>query len=300
MRALERTISDIAPTNMSILIIGESGTGKQALARHIHSLSLRRNEPFTKVICGSASAEIPASYFKAPASDHWQSNLQRAGSLFLAEIGELDFVGQRNFLYAIPDNGDETPNTPRLLSSTSRSLEDEIRAGRFRAELYFRLNGASLRIPPLRQRKQDIAALLEFFLEKHAVLLGKPRPTISAEMTDLLVAYNWPGNIRELENAAKKIVVLGNAEIALADFATVAAELENPSSAKPGGIRPVTASPLKQAARAASHRAERQLILEALARTRWNRKRAAQELKISYKSLLYKLKQIGAEEPELT
>ena len=204
-------------------------------------------------------------------------------------------MSQRNLLYALPDSdaaAEHHDRSPRLISSTSRNLEEEMRAGRFRNELYYRIDGASLRIPPLRQRREDIPVLVHFFLAKHSALLGRSQPGVNARVMNLLQEYSWPGNIRELENAVKKIVVLGDPQIAVADLVT-AAEYE-PRPAPPI----LRGSPLKAAARAASHQAERQLILEALTRTRWNRKRAAQELQISYKSLLYKLKQIGADEPE--
>ena len=217
------------------------------------------------------------------------------GSLFLEEISELDGLSQRNLLYALPDSdaaAEQHDRSPRLISSTSRNLEEEMRAGRFRNELYYRIDGASLRIPPLRQRREDIPLLVNFFVAKHCALLGRPQPGLNARVMNLLQEYSWPGNIRELENAVKKIVVLGDPQIAMADLVTAAEYDPRPAPAILRG------SPLKAAARAASHQAERQLILEALARTRWNRKRAAQELQISYKSLLYKLKQIGADEPE--
>jgi DNA-binding NtrC family response regulator len=314
VQALERALADIALTNIPVLLIGESGTGKKFLAQQIHRLSPRRNEPLAKVICAATAGETFAAYFPPAGNGHdighgghgghggnggnGNANGPQAdaapGSVFLEEISELDGLSQRNLLYALPDSDAATENderSPRLISSTSRNLEEEMRAGRFRNELYFRINGASLRIPPLRQRREDIPVLVSFFLAKHSALLGRPQPDVNARVMSLLQEHSWPGNIRELENAVKKIVVLGDPQIAVADLVTAGYE-PRPAPAILRG------SPLKAAARAASHQAERQLILEALARTRWNRKRAAQELQISYKSLLYKLKQIGADEPE--
>lgn len=312
VQALERALGDIALTNIPVLLIGESGTGKKFLAQQIHRLSPRRNEPLAKVICAATAGETFAAYFPPAGNGQDIGNggsggnggngnangphVEAApGSLFLEEISELDGLSQRNLLYALPDSdagGEQHDRNPRLISSTSRNLEEEMRAGRFRNELYYRINGASLRIPPLRQRREDIPLLVHFFVAKHSVLLGRPQPAMNARVMNLLQEYSWPGNIRELENAVKKIVVLGDPQIAVADLVTAAEYEPRPAPAILRG------SPLKAAARAASHQAERQLILEALARTRWNRKRAAQELQISYKSLLYKLKQIGADEPE--
>jgi DNA-binding NtrC family response regulator len=303
VQALERAMADIALTNIPVLLIGESGTGKKFLAQQIHRLSTRRNEPLAKVICAATAGETFAAYFPPAGHGNGHGNGNRngghvesaPGSIFLEEISELDGLSQRNLLYALPDS-DAAPehhdHSPRLISSTSRNLEEEMRAGRFRNELYYRINGASLRIPPLRQRREDIPVLVHFFLGKHSALLGRLQPEVNSRVMNLLQEYSWPGNIRELENAVKKIVVLGDPQIAVADLVSTAAY--EPRTA-PAILR---GSPLKAAARAASHQAERQLILEALARTRWNRKRAAQELQISYKSLLYKLKQIGADEPE--
>ena len=161
-----------------------------------------------------------------------------------------------------------------------------MRAGRFRSELYYRINGVCLRLPPLRDRKEDIPLLVESFLTKYAAEFGRPRPSLSPRALRMLLDYSWPGNIRELENAVKKIVALGAENLALPDLVAEPAEIRTE-------VNETRSYSLKAAARAASREAEREMILEALARTRWNRKRAAQELQISYKSLLYKLKQIG-------
>jgi two-component system response regulator AtoC len=142
-----------------------------------------------------------------------------------------------------------------------------------------------LRLPALRERKEDIPALLDYFLTKHAAQLRKPAPAIAEDVLELLQGYHWPGNIRELENLAKKIVAFGQAKTALADL-----RMEPQKTAR--AVEISSSRSLRNASRAASRRTEQELILKALERTRWNRKRAAQELQISYKALLYKLKQI--------
>ncbi len=294
VQVLERAIADVAPTNIPVLLTGESGTGKELFAQQIHRLSARRDQPVLKIICASLTSESFASHFGRAYDGASGNGKKGPGTLFFEEISELDTVSQRNLLYALPDGDARPPEfflSARIISSSSRNLEEEMRAGRFRNELYYRINGACLRLPPLRQRKEDIPALVDFFLTKHSALLGRPRPSLSAHSMTLLRDHSWPGNIRELENVVKKIVALGEQHLGLADFAPAHVESRPALTVTKG-------SPLKAAARAASHHAERQLILEALARTRWNRKRAAQELQISYKSLLYKLKQIGADEPE--
>ena len=200
---------------------------------------------------------------------------------------------QRELLYALPD-GEASPAPgslgARVISATSRNLDEEMRAGRFRSDLFYRINGVCLRLPPLRERREDIPALAEYFLTKHAAQLNRARPSLSQRALQKFFDHSWPGNVRELENTLKALVALGDEQVALAELAAA----PDSKAARASGW----GHSLKAAARAASREAERELILKALARTRWNRKRAAQELQISYKSLLYKLKQIGAEEPE--
>jgi two-component system response regulator AtoC len=219
-----------------------------------------------------------------------------AGTVFFDEVSELDAACQRTLLYALPDGVEETrPGllTARVISATSRSLDEEMRVGRFRSELYYRINGVCLRLPPLRERKDDIPLLVEVMLTKHAAQLGRPRPMLSPRTLHMFLDYSWPGNIRELENVVKKIVALGDEGLAMAELGTAPREASAPVDAPE-----VRGHSLKAAARAASREAEREMILKALARTRWNRKRAAEELQISYKSLLYKLKQIGVQDTE--
>jgi len=288
IQSLNATVLEIAPTNIPVLIVGESGAGKQVYARLIHRLSAHSDLKFTKLSC---SALDPARGLT-----ELQSYLQPSGSqpqtVFLDALDELDFAGQRALLSVLPDAFSESlpdSSPARIVSSTSRDLEAAVKAGHFRKELYFRVAGVCLRLPPLRERREDIEPLLEFFLRESSRTLNKPAPPLDRRTLEILMGYDWPGNIRELENLARKMVALGETRF-------VAVEFQKPSLA----ARPVsfsTARPsLKIAARAASREKERELILDALDRTKWNRKRAAQDLRISYKALLYKLKQIGSSE----
>jgi two-component system, NtrC family, response regulator AtoC len=179
-----------------------------------------------------------------------------------------------------------------LLSSATRRLDTEIESGRFRRELYFRINGVGLRLPPLRERKDDLPELMEWFMSKHSIELRKKAPVLSECELALLQSHEWPGNIRELENLARRIVALGDARTAIVELNSIPGPA-NRAHGEMGGPS------LKVAARAASRQAERQLILKALERTHWNRKRATQELQISYKSLLYKIKQTGVVDDRL-
>lgn len=290
MQTLENVVAEIAATNIPVLLVGESGVGKEMFARRIHHLSANSDEPLVKIGCASMN---PANFAdelglnKSYVSGDDGKTL--TGTVFFDEISELDPSCQRSLLYALPD-GEARPRRgslgARVISTTNRNLDDEMRAGRFRSELYYRINGVCLRLPPLRDRKEDIPLLVESFLTKYASEFGRPRPSLSPRALRMLLDYSWPGNIRELENVVKKIVALGAENLALPELVAEPVEMRTE-------VSETRSYSLKAAARAASREAEREMILEALSRTRWNRKRAAQELQISYKSLLYKLKQIG-------
>ena len=289
MRALERVMTNIALTDIPVLLMGESGAGKEEVAVRIHQLSRRRDQPFIKMICASLVSDHLDELARELAEAAESSALALHGTVFFDELSELSASCQIKLLHILPD-GDAVPNAPllraRVISSTSQGIEEEVRSGHFRKELYYRLKGACLRLPPLRERREDIPALVDFFLTKHSSLLGRSRPDVSAATLRLMQAYDWPGNIRELENVIKKLVALGDEAVTVSDLDPGSAGRANPGGA---GER----VSLKETARAASRQAERELIQQVLNRVRWNRKRAAQELQISYKALLYKLKQTG-------
>jgi len=280
VRSIEQVMSDIAPTEIPVLLVGESGTGKDAVAMHLHRHSRRRGQPLRKILGSSVTPEQLSI----------EAMAQESGTVYLDEVADLSAAGQTRLLQSLAEReGSASETAPRLISGTTRNLEEGMRAGRFREELYFRLNGVCLRLPPLRHRREDIPGLADHFLARYAALFGRPQPVLSPQEMRALQEYDWPGNIRELENAMKKAVVLGGEVFQIVEAASA---LE----AAPAPVPEAATVSLKDASRAASRRAERELILKALARTRWNRKRAAMELRISYKALLYKLKQIGPEE----
>jgi len=290
VKTLNALVVEIAKTDIPVLLVGESGTGKEVYARLIHRLSGLREEAIKKVNCAALDAgRLLAEITEVDHGNKGQECLPR--TVFLDDVHELDAASQRALLSLLPDGeprGYPGKTNSRFISSTSRNLEREIESGRFRRELYFRINGVILRLPALRERKEDIPTLLEFFLLKHSNGLNRNIPELGSDSQELLETYEWPGNIRELENVAKKIVAVRDAALALADLRatrmTPQAEEER-----------WRVSSLKVASRAASRRAERELIQKALEGTHWNRKRAAQDLQISYKSLLYKIKQTGLE-----
>ena len=288
MQALNAMAAEFARTNIAVLILGESGTGKDAYARLIHRLSPLGNSPLRRINCSAFAASELQDYVSE--AMHAAARENPLPSVYLDNIQELDLAVQRVLLSHLPDEestGAIGGPQFRLISSSTQNLKPEVASGHFRGELYFRLNGASLRLPPLRERKEDIPVLAEYFLNKHAALMKKRAPTLSNKALEILTAYHWPGNIRELENLLRKMVVLEDVQIVLNDVLSSGMAPGRPVIVAPG-------APLKVAARAASKQAERELILQALDRTRWNRKRAARELQISYKSLLYKIKQLRA------
>jgi two-component system, NtrC family, response regulator AtoC len=300
MRALERTIADIASTDIPVLLVGESGTGKEVLALEIHRLSRHRNEPFVKCGCSGLTGDSLSARLENTENVS-ATDAAGSGSLFLDGINHLESAAQGRLLNLLPDSNGIPPqgcHSMRLISSTTRNLEDEMKSGRFREELYYRINGVHLRLPRLRDRKEDIPALLEFFFKKYTSLFERPEPKVSESTMNLLLWHAWPGNIRELENVARKIVALGDEHLAthdlMAENRSKALEpLPDAPKIPESGNSHVPSGSLKEAARAASRLAERAMIMKQLERTHWNRKRAARELQISYKALLYKLKQLG-------
>lgn len=281
MRDLNKVVADVTGTDIPILLSGESGTGKDAYARLIHRRSGLDEVTLNKVACTQNDTQALIEELRSALTPG------RTGTLFLDAIEELEPTCQRTLLSLLPDReprGNAQTGRARLISSSSENLEQQVEQGQFRRELYFRINAVRLRLPPLRERREDIPALFERLLAGHSSELQRIPPTVDSRAMDVLVSHHWPGNIRELENVARKIVVCGNVNAAVSDllggsrtqFLTTA---KHPSS-------------LKLASRAASNRAEREMILKALAHTQWNRKRAALELQISYKSLLYKIKEL--------
>ena len=284
MRAVEVVIRELASSDVPVLLLAELGTGKRTIARRIHESSSRSREEFRIVGC----AALTEKDFESDGSDA----LFREGTIFLEEIGDLSSTCQVKLLEILPqlgENGNRRMRA-RLICGSVRDLEAEMKSGRFREDLYYRISGVCLRLPPLRQRKEDIAELMSLFLAKYAEDFQRPTPVLSPHTQQLFHDYAWPGNIRELEDAAKAIVALGDESVAMGGLRAMLMKAE-----RAGNGERVS---LKQAARAASREAEKELILKVLSKTRWNRRRAAQELQISYKALLYKLKQIGCGEME--
>jgi two-component system, NtrC family, response regulator AtoC len=282
MRPVEAVISELSQSDVPVLLLAEAGAGKHATARRIHEMSRRNTQPFRQLQCSTLKPEdlaIPHN-----------GGQGRGGTIFLEELADLSAASQaylREALLRVTGRNGSAESAARFICGSARDLEVEVKAGRLREDLYYRISGVCLRLPPLRQRKEDIPRLMTHFLNKYAEEFRRPLPEISTDMARLFQDYSWPGNLRELESAARVLVALGDEHLAMGGLRAL---LRQPSEAGNGNRLS-----LKAAAKAASHQAERELILKVLTRTRWNRRRAAAELQISYKALLYKLKQIGYE-----
>ena len=314
MRAVRDLIGKVASTNATVLLTGESGVGKEVVARAVHQESPRAGNQFLKVNCAALPGELLESelfghqrgaFTGAYRDKPGKLELAAKGTLMLDEIGEVPLRLQAKLLHILQDGefarvgGERVLHTDvRVVAATNRDLEAEIRAGRFREDLYYRLNVVEIRVPPLRERRDEIPALVDHFLKTANAQYGRA-VDIAPSTMQLLIDHAWPGNIRELENFIKRIVVLGNA-------AQIRQELSALAKAPAPVAAPVTASlsapsapaadgrvDLKAIARQAARDAERIVIAETLDRVHWNRAKAARILQISYKALLYKIVDCG-------
>jgi two-component system response regulator AtoC len=285
MRAVATIIRELAQSDVPVLILAERGAGKHATAQRIHAISRRSGRRLHPLACATLRPEDLLD--STGGGQTWLNG----GTVYLDELADLSLECQGRLLETLPvtDSRHRTPEDGvRLICGSARELEGEVKAGRLREDLYYRISAVCLRIPPLRQRKEDLPFLTDHFLQKYAQDFGRPVPSLSVETKRLFQEYAWPGNMHELEVAVKALVALGDENIAMGGLRAYLR--------KSGAEHNVARLSLKLAARAASREAEKDLILNALTRTRWNRRRAAEELQISYKALLYKLKQIGCSE----
>jgi two-component system response regulator AtoC len=318
MREIHGLMNQIGWSEVPILIQGETGVGKEVLARELHAKSPRANKPFLKLNCAALPSELVESelfgYERGAFTGAFQKKLGMfeladGGTLLLDEIGDMDYKLQAKLLQVLQDQefqrlgGKDTVRVNvRVLAATHQDLEKAIIDRRFREDLYYRLNVINMRIPPLRERKADVIPLTEFLLKKHTPK-GTAVPVITPSLRQVLMLHDWPGNIRELENLVRKFVVLR-------DPVPITAELNAKATRKPllpsQTVPSVADEPtssveltiLEQVSKA-KHQAESTAILAALNSTRWNRKQAAALLKIDYKALLYKMKKLSIEDKVL-
>lgn len=301
MREIRRVLESIADTDVTVLLLGESGVGKDLVARAIHAASARHDGPFIKVNC----AAIPPGLLESELFGHEKGAFTGAdrrklgqfeyaskGTIYLDEIAELPLTLQAKLLHVLQDfrfarvggYGVIDVDT-RVIAATNRDLDQAMAHGEFREDLYYRLNVVEIRIPPLRERKDEIPNLASGFLARFNEQYGRNKQ-LSAEMLARLVEYSWSGNVRELENAIRRFVVLSDGEHA---FETLVAGGRNghPPVPRPASI--VTES-LREIGRRGAREAERKALEDVLERVSWNRAEAARILNVSYKTLLTKIK----------
>jgi two-component system response regulator AtoC len=333
MAEVRDLIERVADTDVTVLIRGESGTGKELVARALCSSSLRRDKPFVKVNCAALPAELleselfgfeRGSFTGAIQHKPGKFEFANRGTMFLDEIGEMSFPLQAKLLQVLQDGefsrigGKHDVHVDvRIVAATNKDLEQAVADGQFREDLFFRLNVVCIKMPPLRERREEVPVLCDYFLKKYAVQYNKPYTELSTDTMCLLTEYDWPGNVRELENLIKRTVVLGSEAgirkdimhgIAMSAHRPPSPELRPPApprsaaspapSAAPASAAAAPAPPpvncsLKDVSRTAARGAEKDLISRMLQQTRWNRKETAEILGISYKALLYKIKENG-------
>jgi two-component system, NtrC family, response regulator AtoC len=342
MAEVRDLIDRVADTDVTVLLRGESGTGKELVARALYASSLRRDKPFVKVNCAALPTELLESELFGFERGAFTGAIQQKpgkfefanhGTMFLDEIGDMSFPLQAKLLQVLQDGEfarlggkHDVKVDVRVIAATNRDLEQMVTLGQFREDLFFRLNVVCINLPPLRERRDEIPILADYLLKKYTVQYNKPYNELSQETMRLFMDYDWPGNIRELENLIKRAVVLSSEApirkeitqgIAMAAHRVHAPAAGHPARVAAGsGVHASVAAPaapaalptpaefaaaaaeagnysLKNISREAARQAERELILKMLQQTRWNRKETAEILGISYKALLYKIKENG-------
>jgi len=303
MQAVRHKVDRAAALNVPILVLGESGTGKEVLARYIHQRSPWSSGPFVKVNCPAIPGTLLESelfgfqkgaFTGAYAAKPGRIEMAQGGTLFLDEIAELDAGLQAKLLHVLQDGhftriGDheEKRMDARVVCATNRELQREIESGSFRADLFYRINVITITMPALRDRRDDIPYLADYLRVQFNRRFEREAPALSSETLYLLRQRDWPGNIRELENCLARYVVLGSEESFYPERVERAPSRFTYEPSPDGNI------PLKHIAQQATRRMERDVILKVLQANQWNRRKAAEVLKISYRALLYKVRQAG-------
>ena len=309
MNKIKATIDEVAKTDITVLIKGESGTGKELLAQTIHLDSHRKEKPFIKVNCatipkGLLESELfgfeKGAFTGAHLEKPGKFELANHGTILLNDIGEIDISIQAKLLQVLQDgmfsrlggNGDVMVDT-RVIATTRDHLEKTMMEGRFREDLFFRVNVISITVPPLRDRKEQILPFSQYYFNFYKKKYGKETGPFSSMMLNAFKEYEWPGNIRELENMVKRIVLFGEESAVLQTISGKRLDdgrsLQSNENPFPSPSAENTSLNLKEVGKRAAEVAEREIIQSTLQETHWNRKRAAKLLRVSYKALLYKI-----------
>jgi two-component system response regulator AtoC len=311
MVRIRQQILQIAPVDVPVFICGESGVGKEVVARMIHLRSKRRNQPFIKVNCAALPGELLESelfgfeqgaFTGAIRSKPGKFEMANKGTIFLDEIAEMTTPLQAKLLHVLQDHqysrlgGRHLIDTDvRVLAATNVDVQEAMKTGRFREDLYYRLNVLSILVPPLRERLVEIPLLFRHFLEQYSEKFGKTQSAPSKHLLDAAVNYPWPGNLRELENFVKRYVILEDDEGSLRELVEMSSARQRTSPREEAA--PPREQGLKALVRGLKDEAEMEAIADALEKTRWCRKDAAKMLGISYKALLYKMRQFNLDTP---
>jgi transcriptional regulator with PAS, ATPase and Fis domain len=309
MNKIKKIIEEIAGTDITVLIKGESGTGKDLLAQAIHYNSHRKDNPFVKVNCaaipkGLLESELfgfeKGAFTGAHIMKPGKFELANGGTILLNDIGEMDISIQAKLLQVLQDgmfsrlggDGDVLVNT-RVVATTRDHLERSMMEGHFREDLFFRINVINITVPPLRERREQILPLLQFYLDFYRKKYGKDGAPLSSKMINAFKEYPWPGNIRELENLVRRTVIFGEEDTVMKTLS--GKKSDGGAESKPSGSLQTYATVekmifnLKEEGKKAAEMAEKEIIQKTLLETHWNRKHAARLLHVSYKSLLYKI-----------
>jgi two-component system response regulator AtoC len=311
MVRIRQQILQIAPVDVPVFVCGESGVGKEVVARMIHLRSKRRNQPFVKVNCAALPGELLESelfgfeqgaFTGAVRAKPGKFEMANKGTIFLDEIAEMSPHLQAKLLHVLQDHqysrlgGRHMIETDvRVLAATNVDVHEAMKTGRFREDLYYRLNVLSILVPPLRERTTEIPLLFKHFLEKYSEKFGKAPMEPSKHLMDAALNYPWPGNLRELENFVKRYVILEDDEGSLRELVEMSATRQRTSPREEPA--PPREQGLKALVRGLKDEAEMEAIADALEKTRWCRKDAAKMLGISYKALLYKMRQFNLDTP---
>ena len=305
MHQIKSIVEQIAPSDLTVLIRGESGTGKEIIARMIHNQSPRSGEPFVKVNCAAIPRELleaelfgyeRGAFTGANKTKPGRFEVANKGTMFLDEIGDMPFELQTKLLQVLEQQEfvrvggiNNIHVDVRIVCATNKNLEQAIQQKEMRNDLYYRLNEITVNLPPLRNRRDDIPLLVEHFLRKYSLLYDKENKGIRPETVKQLVNYDWPGNVRQLENLIKQIIVRGDENII---YESLSGPI--PMPARADSALPIDYDDgdfnLKFKVNKVVADVEKNLISRVLVKTNWNRRKAARLLDISYRSLLYKIK----------
>jgi len=308
MQAVRTKLERVAETDVPVLIQGESGTGKEICVRLLHAFSMRAQGALVKVSCPAIPHSLLETelfgYEKGAFTGAMATKLGRVeqshlGTLFLDEVGSLDLGVQSKLLQVLQDGtfvrvGGHEPRTiaTRLVSASNTDLRTQVEDGTFRLDFLFRINAVTINLPPLRQRIADLPVLIDYFIDHYAKVFHHTPELLSKSAVRLMQNYSWPGNIRQLENLIRSYVLIGSEEALVAEIM--------PEAPRSGIVTEIDLSEpvsLKNITKKATQDLERQIILKVLQENSWNRQKTAKWLQISYRSLLYKLSEVGM--PEL-